>query len=186
MAGFKAATRYAKGLMQFATEVGQADQINQEMIEIKNAIESNRELAQFLGSPLLDSKRKNIVAKEIFKDFSPATQNFISLVINHRREKGLKEIATHFNHLYNLKNNRRTAEVYTATQLDDSLIQQIVEKSKATLGANYSYVIENKVDPSLIGGYILRVGDKQIDASIKSKLDRLKQEFDKNEYIPKI
>src|SRR5690554_1597310 len=124
MAGFKAATRYAKGLMQFAQETGQAQVINQEMVDVRNAIESSRELAQFLESPLLDSKRKNTIAKEIFKGFSPSTQNFITLVINQRREKWLKQIAKQFNDLYDFINNTRTAEIITATPLDDSLIQR--------------------------------------------------------------
>lgn len=185
MAGFKAATRYAKGLMQFAQETGQAQVINQEMVDVRNAIESSRELAQFLESPLLDSKRKNTIAKEIFKGFSPSTQNFITLVINQRREKWLKQIAKQFNDLYDFINNTRTAEIITATPLDDSLIQRIVDQAKAIMGAEYSYKVDSKIDEKLIGGYVLRVGDKQIDSSVKYKLDRLKKEFDKNDYIPK-
>jgi F-type H+-transporting ATPase subunit delta len=186
MAGFRAAKRYAKGLMQFATETGKAAEINQEMMDLKNAIQSNRELAQFLNSPVLDSRKKNSVLKEIFKDFSPGTQNFITLVVNHRREGFLRQIATQYNTLYEYSINARTAEVVTATELDDALIQNIVNKAKAEMGDNFTYNIEKKVDPSLIGGFILRVGDKQIDSSVKSKLNRLKKEFDINDYIPKI
>ena len=86
MAGFRAAKRYAKGLMQFATETGKGAEINQEMEDLKNSIQSSRELAQFLSSPVLDSRKKNAIAKELFKDFSPASQNFIKLVIDQRRE----------------------------------------------------------------------------------------------------
>lgn len=185
MAGFRAAKRYAKGLMQFATEINQAPQINQEMIDLKNALNNNRELVQFLNSPVLDAKRKNAIAKEIFKDFSQPTQNFIQLVITHGRGNSLKEIAVQFSDLYNKLNNIRKAEVVSAVQLDDSMVQQIVDQAKQTMGSEYSYEIENRVDPNLIGGFVLRVGDKQVDSSVRSKLNRLKQEFDKNEYIPK-
>lgn len=186
MAGFRAAKRYAKGLMQFASETGKAAEINQEMVDLKNAIQSNRELASFLNSPVLDSKKKNAVLAEIFKDFSPSTKNFISLVVNQRREGFLRQIATQYNTLYDHSINSRTAEVVTATELSDELVQDIVNKAKVNLGENFTYKIENKVDPSLIGGFILRVGDKQIDTSVKSKLTRLKKEFDINDYIPKI
>ncbi|MFV0304313.1 MAG: ATP synthase F1 subunit delta [Moheibacter sp.] len=185
MAGFRAAKRYAKGLMQFAVESGQTQQINQEMMDLQKAVQDSRELNQFLSSPILDSRKKVEVAKIIFKDFSPTTQNFIQLVINHGREKGLKEITKQYHYLYNQLNNVHKAEVITATELNDGLINEIVEKAKATIGNDYTYEIENKVDSSLIGGFILRVGDKQIDTSVKSKLFRLKKEFDKNEYIPK-
>ncbi len=185
MAGFRAAKRYAKGLLDFALETNKAAEINQEMMELKSALQSNRELSQFLSSPVLDSRRKNQIAKEIFKDFSPITQNFIQLVITHRRETGLKEIASLYTTLYNRLNHIHKVEVTSATQLDDSMIDQIVEKAKQAIGDGYSYEVENKIDADLIGGFVLRVGDKQIDSSIRSKLSRLKKEFDKNEYIPK-
>ncbi len=185
MAGFRAAKRYAKGLLDFSLETGKAEEINREMKELRSAIQSNRELAQFFSSPVLDSKRKNLIAKEIFKDFSPIAQNFIQLVITHRRETNLREIANQYSILYNRINNIHKAEVTSAIQLDDVMVQEIVGKAKETIGSNYSYEIENKVDPNLIGGFILRVGDKQVDSSVRSKLTRLKKEFDKNEYIPK-
>lgn len=186
MAGFRAAKRYAKGLMQFATEINQAQQINQEMIDLKNSLNNSRELVQFLNSPVMDSKRKNAIAKEIFKDFSQPAQNFIQLVINQGRGGYLKEIAVQYNYLYNSLNNIRKAEVVSAVQLDDAMVQEIVDQAKQSMGEGYSYEIENKIDPSLIGGFILRVGDKQVDGSVKAKLNRLRKEFDKNEYIPKI
>ncbi|MDD3771299.1 MAG: ATP synthase F1 subunit delta [Weeksellaceae bacterium] len=186
MVGFRAAKRYAKGLMQFATEIGKSSEINQEMIDLKNSIQNSRELAQFLSSPVLDSRRKNEIAKELFKNFSPATQNFIKLVIGQRREGLLRQIATQFNALYDYSNNIRTAEVISASELNDELIQEILNKAKAKMGENYSYKIENKVNPDLIGGFILRVGDKQIDSTVRASLNKLKKEFDINDYVAKI
>ena len=186
MAGFRAAKRYAKGLMQFANESNQAEKINQEMKDLKSAIHSSRELAQFLASPVLDAKRKVQIGKEIFKDFSPVTNNFIKLVINQGRGDILKEIAMQFTEIYNRQNNISTAEVVSAVELDNTMIQQIVDAAKQKIGGDSTFNIENKVDPNIIGGFILRVGDKQIDSSVKSKLNRLKKEFDKNEYVTKI
>jgi len=185
MARFRAAKRYAKGLMEFSTEQGQASQINLEMIDLVKAIESSRDLAQFLDSPILDSKKKNTIIKELFKDFSPTTQNFITLVVNHRRENGLKEIAKEFIDLYNHLNNVKKVEITSAIQLSDELIQQIVDNAKSSMGSEYTYSVETKVDADLIGGYILRVGDNQVDSSIRTRLNRLKKDFSKNDYIPK-
>lgn len=184
MAGIRAAKRYAKGLMQFANEVGQTDLVNQEMTDLKNSIRGSRELANFLSSPVLDNKRKNQIGKELFKGFSPTTQNFISLVINQGRGNILMQITRQFNHLYNLQNNIGIAEITSAVQLDDSLVQQIVHSAIQKIGGNATYQIENKIDPEIIGGFVLRIGDKQIDSSVKSRLNRLKKEFGKNEYIP--
>lgn len=185
MSGFRAAKRYAKGLMDFAVETGNAAQINQEMKDLKKSIQDSRELSSFLNSPVLDSRRKNEIAKEIFKDFSPATKNFIYLVIRQGRERGLKEIASQFQELYNQRNNIRIADVITATDLNRTLVDEILESAKKSIGTQYEYQIQNKIDPSLIGGFILRVGDKQIDASVRDKFNRLKKEFDINDYVPK-
>lgn len=186
MAGFRAAKRYAKGLMQFATETGKGAEINREMIDLKNSIQSSRELAQFLSSPVLDSRKKNTIAKELFKGFSPATQNFIKLVIDQRREGLLKQIATQFNQIYDHSNNVRTAEVISASELNDELVEEILGKAKAKMGEGFTYKIENKVNPDLIGGFILRVGDKQIDSTVRARLNKLKKEFEINDYVAKI
>src|SRR5690606_6417550 len=147
---------------------------------------SSRELAQFLSSPVLDSRRKNTIAKELFKGFSPATQNFIKLVIDQRREGLLKQIATQFNQIYDHSNNVRTAEVISASELNDELVQEILNKAKSAMGENFSYKIESKVNPDLIGGFILRVGDKQIDSTVRARLNKLKKEFEINDYVAKI
>lgn len=186
MTGFRAAKRYAKGLMQFASETGKGAEINQEMIDLKNSIQNSRELAQFLNSPVLDSRKKNDIARELFKDFSPATQNFINLVIRQRREGLLKQIADQFNQLYDQSNNVRTAEVISASELNDELVQEILAKAKSKMGEEFTYKIESKVNPDLIGGFILRVGDKQIDSTVRASLNKLKKEFEINDYVAKI
>ena len=98
----------------------------------------------------------------------------------------LKQIATQFNEIYDKSNNVRTAEVITATELNDGLVQEILNKAKSTMGENFTYKIENKINPDLIGGFILRVGDKQIDTSVRSRLNKLKKEFEINDYVAKI
>lgn len=186
MAGIRAAKRYAQGLIQFANESNQAEKVNQEMIDLKKSIEGSRELSVFLASPILDTKKKNIIGAELFKDFSQVTKNFIQLVINQGRGDILGQITEQYTHLYNRQNNISVAEIISAVELDEAMIQEIVSSAKNTLGSDNTFEIDSKVDPDLLGGFILRVGDKQIDSSVRSKLNRLKKEFDKNEYIPKI
>jgi|SRR5690554_246414 len=185
MAGIRAAKRYAKGLMQFVNETTQSEKINQEMIDLKNSIHASRELRNFLASPVLDNKRKVSIAKELFKGFSQVSQNFIELVINHGRGDILREIAQQYNFLYNKQNNITTAEFVSAIPFDSNMVNSIMMDAKQKLADNSTFNIETKIDPELIGGFVLRVGDKQIDSSIRSKLNRLKKEFDKNDYIVK-
>ncbi len=185
MAGIRAAKRYAKGLMQFVLETNQAEKVNQEMIDLKNSINGSRELSNFLASPVLDAKRKVTISKELFKSFSPVVQNFIELVINHGRGDILKEIAAQYTVQYNKNNNITTAEFISAVPFDSEMVNSIVSKAKEKLGDNSTINVETKINPELIGGFILRVGDKQIDTSIREKLNRLKKDFDKNDYIAK-
>lgn len=185
MASVRAAKRYAKGMMQFATEQGKTEEVNREMIDLKNSIANSRELNQFLHSRALDPKRKNQIADELFKGFSPAMRHFIKLVINNNREGALKAIAEEYTRQYNEDNRVRTAKVVSAVELDKELIDRILEKSKELMGSGYTYEIENEVKPDLIGGFILTVGDKQIDTSVKTRLQKLKKEFHINDYIPK-
>lgn len=185
MASIRAAKRYAKGLMQFAGESNQAELLNREMTDLKNSIQGSRELASFLASPVLDAKRKTAVSRELFKSFSPVAQNFIELVINQGRGDLLKEIASQFNEQYNKMHNITVVEFTSAVPFESGLVNQIVNDAKQKLGDNSTINIETKVNPDLIGGFVLRMGDKQIDSSVKSKLNRLKKEFDRNDYIAK-
>lgn len=186
MSGVRAARRYAKGLMLFANETNQAEQINREMIGLRESIKESRELAAFLASPVLDSKRKNAIGAELFKDFSPVVQNFIKLVVNQGRERYLRDISSQFTLLYNAQNRISIMEITSAVKLEDEMVKEIIEAAKSKINTTDSFEIESKIDPEILGGFILRVGDKQIDSSVRSKLNRLKKEFDKNEYIPKI
>lgn len=186
MSGIRAARRYAKGLIQFANESNQSEQVNREMSDLKASIQESRELAVFLASPVLDTKRKNIIGAELFKGFSPVVQNFIKLVITRGRGNILSEMASEYTHLYNAQNNISEAEIISAVQLNEEMMNEIVTAAKQKIGSQNTFSVENKVNPDLLGGFILRVGDKQIDSSVRSKLNRLKKEFDKNEYIPKI
>ena len=95
------------------------------------------------------------------------------------------QIADAFVRQYDNANKIVTAEVTSAVQLDQATLDKIVAQAKQTLDADSSVKIVNKIDSSLIGGFVLRVGNQQIDTSIKSKLATLRKEFSKNEYIPK-
>lgn len=185
MAGFRAAKRYAKGLMDFGNETNQAELLNQEMTDLKNSIGASRELSSFLASPALDPKRKVAVAKELFKDFSKVSRNFIELVISQGRGNILKEIAEQYNEQFNKLHNITIAEFVSAVELDTEIINRIVNETKQKLGDNSTINIQTNIDSELIGGFVLRMGDKQIDSSLRSKLNRLKKDFERNEYIVK-
>lgn len=106
-------------------------------------------------------------------------------MINQGRGNALKEIANQYTEQYNKMHNITTAEFISAVPFDADLVNGIVMEARQKLGDTSTINIETKVDPELIGGFVLRMGDKQIDSSVKSKLNRLKKDFERNEYIVK-
>lgn len=186
MANLKAANRYAKGLMQFVEETNQTRLVYDEMIDIIKSLRNNKELVSFLNTPVLDEKKKSQIAKDIFKDFSKPVQTFIQLIIRHGRENILREIAFQYITIYDEENGIYQAVLYTADSMDDQTADYILSKAKKAIGADKTYSLHKVIDPDLIGGFRLRVGDKMIDASLRTKLNKIKKDLEDYNYIPKI
>lgn len=175
----KVAKRYAQGLLNYTQEVGTSAAVFAEMRDMVNTIEKSKELQSFFNSPIIEVKKKISVSEEIFKSFSPLTRNLIQLVIKHGREKELSGIGQEFiNKVEDLHGVQRIT-LTTATELSEENIQSIL-KSTTLVNHSNQFDLKTIIDPELLGGYILRVGDQQIDASVKSKLTRLQKEFQLN------
>ena len=96
----------------------------------------------------------------------------------------LQPIASTYKTIYDYLRNLNTAKVTTAVALTKEMEEKVLNKIVELTGNKTS--IENKIDPSILGGFILRVGDMQYDASISSSLNTLRKQFDNSQYIPKI
>ena len=174
----KVAKRYAQGLLDFTQESGNTESVFGEMRDVVKIMSESKELVQFLNTPFIDARKKDAVALEIFKDFSPVSKNIIRLVIKQGREAQLKNIAQEFiNKVEDIEGTQRISLV-TATKLSEQNIQKIIADSNMVNVSNYD--LETIIKPEILGGYILRVGDQQIDASIKTKLNNIKKEFQLN------
>ncbi|PZU88200.1 MAG: ATP synthase F1 subunit delta [Chryseobacterium sp.] len=174
----KVAKRYAQGLLDFTQESGNTEAVFGEMKDIVKIMSSSKELNQFVNTPIIDSRKKEAIALEIFKDFSPVSKNIIRLVIKQGREAQLKNIAQEFiNKVEDIKGTQRITLV-SATALSQDNIQKIIADSKMVNVSNYD--LETIIKPEILGGYILRIGDQQIDASVRTKLGNIKKEFQLN------
>ncbi|MGV4412932.1 ATP synthase F1 subunit delta [Chryseobacterium sp. T1] len=179
MSTSKVAKRYAKGLLDFTTEAGNTEVVFNEMKDVVKIMTESKELNQFLNTPFIDAKKKISVADDIFKAFSPVAQNLIKLTIKQGRESQLKNIAQAFiNKVEDQKGTKRVSLV-TATALSQETITDII-KASGMISHNANFDLETTIKPEILGGYILRVGDQQIDASVKSKLNHIKKEFQLN------
>ncbi len=181
---YKVAKRYAKGLYDFASQTNETAVLYQEMTELQKLLSTSIELKNFLKSPIIDYRKKIKIIDEIFKTNSQSFTKFIKLVINHGREANLIEIANQFIAIIDEEQNIQKGVLLSAIAFDKETIDKIVNESNL-VDLSKPISIENKIDENLIGGYILRMSDKQLDASIKTKLHKLRKEFDVNDYISK-
>lgn len=174
----KVAKRYAQGLLDFTQESGNTESVFNEMKDIVKIMSQSKDLNQFFSTPIIDSRKKEAIALEIFKDFSPVAKNLIRLVIKQGRESQLKGIAQEFiNKVEDIKGTQRIS-LTSASKLSEQNIQKIIADSKMVNVTNYD--LETIIKPEILGGYILRVGDQQIDASVRTKLSNIKKEFQLN------
>lgn len=171
----RAAIRYAKAVLSLATEKKVAEAVNTDMKQIATAIADNSDLNSMLISPVVRSSDKKAVLTSVFKTANAATNNLIDTLIANKRIALLGEVANKYNLLYDELRGAQVAKVTSATPITAELEKKVLAKVKELTGKTTE--IENIVDESILGGFILRVGDLQYDASIVNKLNKLKREF---------
>lgn len=175
----KVAKRYAQGLLNFTQESGSTASVFAEMKDLVGTIVKSKDLQNFFNSPVIENRKKISVSEEIFKSFSPVSRNLIQLVIKHGREGQLANIGQEFINKVEDLNGVQRITLTSATALSKENIQNIL-KSTNLVNHQNQFDVKSIIKPEILGGYILRVGDQQIDASVKTKLDRLQKEFQLN------
>ena len=173
----KAASRYAKSLIDLSTERNALEEIKNDMVFFEDVVDTNSELEAILKNPIVPLDKKAGILNDIFGNkVHQITNSFLKLVVNKGRSAILFDTAKKFINQYNANKGIVTAEVTSAIAITDANRTEIVALVKKELGAN-EVIIKEKVDEKLIGGFILKVGDKQFDASIAGRLHKLKKEF---------
>lgn len=172
----RAASRYAKALLELAQEQKVLEQVHQDMLFFARTIEENRPLLLMLKSPVVPHHKKYNTLKEIFKPrVHPTTFTIFEIITRKNREVILYDIAKRFHELYNSVNNIQVAQVVTTFPLDEEQRSHFRKITEEVTGKKIE--LREKIDPSLIGGFILRIGDRQVDESIKGKLQKLQYDF---------
>lgn len=176
MYGLRVANRYAKAVLEYALQQNALEGVFADMTLIDKTIKQNKDLERMLISPIVKTTVKKNVLTKIFRTITPETQRLFELLLENRRLPILGAVAEKFVVQYNNYKNNKVAVVTTATPLSDTTKHEMLQKV-ITLTKNNNITLENKVDKNIIGGFILRVGDVQYNASIAYKLSRLQQEF---------
>lgn len=175
MSDSRAATRYAKAVLDFAMEQKAADKVEKDMKDIIATIAESNELKQVLSSPVVKSEIKKASLKAIFKDGGQITMGLLDTLMANKRLDLLNEVALKYIAQYEQRKGEDVAYVTSAVPLTKALEDKILAQVASLTGKKVT--LENKVDEALVGGFVLRVGDLQYDASIASKLKSLKREF---------
>ena len=175
MTGTRAALRYAKAILDVSNAKGNAEVVSTDMKTIAAAISQNNELKLFLENPIIKGNAKLAALNEIFASANADTKNLFSVLLQNKRLDILEAIATQYALQYDELKGVQVAYVTTATPLTPELEAQVLAKIKEI--STKEITIVNEVNKDIIGGFIIRIGDKQFNASIANKLSQLKREF---------
>lgn len=172
----KISVRYAKALFALAKDANSLDILKKDMELLSQCIQEIPELHFVIHNPVLKTSEKLRLFKESFQNsISSIALSFINFVIENRREEYLTGISRYFLTLLKTEQGIRTAEIITAAPLDESLRKSIIQLIARKFDSKVE--LHEETDKSLIGGFVLRVGDQQVDASIANKLKRIRNEL---------
>ncbi len=172
----RVARRYAQTLLDLSLQEGKLDVAFNDMNFFVSVYKQSKDFSAVLKSPVITADKKLPILNKIFKGrINDLTLSFIELVTRKNREEVLIEVANEFSALYFEHKNIAKATVISAIELPEASVSAIKSKLEAFTGKGI--VIETAVDKSIIGGVVVKIGDKIIDKSVKNMLNRLKLNF---------
>ena len=178
MPSTRAAIRYAKAILSVATDNQTSEKIQLEMDQIARAIDSNTVLNEALKSPVVKLSEKAAILDKIFNNSSPELKSLFQTLAENKRIDLLLDIALKFKQLYDQLNNKEEATVTTAVPMTLAMEAKVMAKLKTLSTKEIS--LKKTVDETILGGFILRVGDQQYNASVSNQLNELKNKFQIN------
>ena len=174
----RAAIRYAKALLSLAKDHNIAEAVNKDMELISKTISESHELELLLKNAIVKSEDKKSILFKVFSGLNADSKSLINLLIENKRINILDEVASKYNGLYDDYIGKEVATVITAVPMTSDMEIKVLAKVKELTPK--SVELHNVVDESILGGFILRIGDRQYNASISNKLNTLKREFSLN------
>ncbi len=180
------AGRYAKSLVDLSQEKGQLENVYKDMQYMQQVSKQSREFVALIKSPVIKADKKNAILEAVTKGkVSELTAAFNKLLVSKGRENVLPEVVNAFIDQYNAIKGINKVKLTTATEATEELKQSMIQKVKAEAGFG-TVELETKVDPSIVGGFILEFNNKKVDASILRDLNDVKKQFMRNDYIQQI
>lgn len=182
MSNLRISQRYATAFYDFAAERGEVEQAYNDLTTLSDICRTSRELRLLLKSPVINSDKKLKVLHQLFEGkITTVTSSFIDILTRKRREEYIPEIARAFINIYRKEKNIKVAEVITAMPLNDDMRKELSTLLQKQTGS--VIILEEHVDPTIIGGLIVRLEGVKFDNTIRRKIQDLRQEFSVNMYI---
>ena len=173
MKNTKVAARYAKALFDLAVEQKNIDSVLGDMHMLLDTNNASRDFELLVSSPIVKAGKKIEIFEKVFESFEKVTMSFITLITKNGREALLPQIAEAFDAEVKAHKGIVPVTLVTATKLDDKTKDAIIAKVQS--GVQGQLEITEQIDDSLLGGFVVRMGDTRIDASVASQLNNLKQ-----------
>ena len=174
------ASRYAKSLIDLAVEQNKLERVLEDIKSFQKAV-GNREFYLLLKSPIINATKKQQIFNALFEGkFDEMTSAFIKIILTKGREAYLPEIADEFVNQYKEIMHISTVKLTTATPMGAETISRIKQKLVASTATEDHVELITKVDPDIIGGFVIEFDDKLYDDSVTHKMDLLRKEFAKN------
>ena len=181
-AATRIATPYAKSLLDLARDRNEIDAVKLDMEHLKRSSE-NDDLANLMRSPIVSGDKKQGIFEALFPGYHEISKAFVRIVTDKGREAALPEIAEAFLRLYRVERKISQLKITSAAPLSPVAIEKIKAKLTVRGLIENTVELEEIVDPTLIGGFVVEVGDRLYDASAKTQLDTLRKGFSSNLYV---
>jgi F-type H+-transporting ATPase subunit delta len=164
---------YARSLFEVAKEQDKLDVVREQLGQIADALDSDRELQVFFFSPYFSTEEKKDGLQKVIDGADPAVLNFMELLVEKHHTPALFRIRRGYDQLWEHENKLLPVEITSAVELDDEIAQRIGDQIGEQTGQRVE--LTKTVDPDIIGGLVLRVGNSILDASIRNRLDNLRK-----------
>ncbi|HET9197215.1 MAG TPA: ATP synthase F1 subunit delta [Solirubrobacterales bacterium] len=168
-----AARVYAEALFEVGREKGKLDSLQQQLGEFTDAVDRNRELQVFFFSPYLSTAEKQEGIERAITGAEPELINFLELLVDKHRMTEIFRIRREFEELWKRENRRIDVTVTSAVELDSSVVEKIGQEVERQTGDEVD--LASRVDSNILGGIVLQVGNMVLDASIRSRLEKLRK-----------
>ena len=168
------ASVYARSLFEVARDSGRLDPVREQLAQFADTLEADQQLQVFFFSPYFSTSEKKDGLRRAVKDADPIFLNFLELVIEKHRMPVLFRTRRAFDKLWEEHNRLLPVQVTSAVPLDEATVRQIGDRIAAQTGRRVD--LTSAVEPDILGGIVVRVGNSVLDASIRHRLEKLRRQ----------